>query len=301
VTAGAPAPVTGFGSGPDPVPGRLDRLGPALARLTAPNPGMMTGPGTNTYLVGRGDLVVVDPGPDDPVHRRAVVDAATELGGTIGAIAVTHAHPDHAPGTAPLAAATGARVFAAGVPGVLEPDTAVADGTVLEAGAARLRAVHTPGHASDHVCWLEERTGVLFAGDHLMEGVTVVIRPLDGDLGAYRASLERLRHLDPAVAVVAPGHGRLVDDPMGLVAAVEHHRTGRGRLVAGALDSAGVATVDDLVPAVYADVAPDRFAVARFSLWAHLRDLAAAGRATCGARGEAQLDAVWGATPTTRG
>lgn len=287
-TAAAPPPLPDTGIGLVPQPGRLDRLVPGLARLTAPNAGVMTGPGTNTYLVGDGKIAVVDPGPLDPCHLEAVVTAAAGLGGAVRWVLVTHTHPDHAPGAAALAAATGAEVIGFGQHQGFRPDRVVTDGWTLEAPTFRLSALHTPGHASDHVCWLLHGSQVLLSGDHVMDGVTVVIAPPDGDMAAYVASLRRLLELSPPLEAIAPGHGRLLGRPADVVAAVVAHRLAREELVAAALAEAVDAgrlgrgpqvTLDDLVARVYADVDPRLHAIARSSLWAHLRKLVAEGRA----------------------
>lgn len=277
--AATPPPLPETGRGPAPRPGRLDRLVPALARLTAPNPGLMTGPGTNTYLVGDGDLAVVDPGPDDAQHLDAIENAAGKLCGTIRWVLVTHTHADHAPGAAALASRTGAEVIGFAPRAGFTPDRAVGDGWTLEAPSFRLRALHTPGHASDHLCWLMQGPRVLLSGDHVMDGVTVVIAPPDGDMSAYMANMRRLLGLDPPLTSIAPGHGRLLDRPNDVVAAVLAHRLAREERVAAALVETGQATVDELVARVYADVDPGLHPIARASLWAHLRKLADDGRA----------------------
>ncbi len=206
--------VPDFGLGPAPEPGRLDQVAPGVRRLTAPNPGLMTGPGTNTYLIGERDPVVVDPGPADETHTAAIVAAATPLG-RIHTIVVTHTHVDHAPGAGALATATGARVVGFGPAEGFTPDEHAGEGWTLRCtgpeGDLTLRALHTPGHASDHLCWLVEENALLLTGDHVMHGSTVVIRPPDGDLHQYLASLARLRDAEPPITTLAPGHGRLMD------------------------------------------------------------------------------------------
>ena len=276
--------VPDFGFGPAPVPGRLDEVAPGVRRLTAPNPGLMTGPGTNTYLVGDAEPVVVDPGPADAAHTAAIVAAAAALG-PVRTILVTHTHLDHAPGAAALAAATGARVVGFGPAEGFEPDECVGEGWTLScpgsaAGALTLRALHTPGHASDHLCWLVEEQGLLLTGDHVMHGSTVVIRPPDGDLHQYLASLARVRDAAPVIRALGPGHGRLMDHVPEVIDALVAHRLGRHETIAAALRDRGEGTVDELLPQVYGDVTEKQLPVARFSLWAHLRALAQEGSAT---------------------
>jgi glyoxylase-like metal-dependent hydrolase (beta-lactamase superfamily II) len=286
-------PVPDTGVGPVPVPGEPVVLAPGLVRLTAPNPGLMTGPGTNTYLIGSGELAVVDPGPADESHLAALLDAVAARG-TLRTIVVTHTHVDHAPGAAALARATGAQVVGFAPAENFAPDLCVGGGWTLsvpggggdggggENGADEgltLEAVHTPGHASDHLCWLLQESRTLLTGDHLMHGSTVVIRPPDGDLGTYLASLALVRDFDPPIARLAPGHGRVMEGVTEVVDALVAHRLGRHARVADALGVMGEGTVDELLPRVYADVTEAQLPVARFSLWAHLRYLGEEGRA----------------------
>jgi glyoxylase-like metal-dependent hydrolase (beta-lactamase superfamily II) len=261
----------------------------------------MTGPGTNTYLVGSSELVVVDPGPADESHTAAIIEAAAPLG-PVRTIAVTHTHVDHAPGAAALAAATGARVVGfAGAEG-FEPDERVGEGWTVSssgpgpAGSLTLRALHTPGHASDHLCWLVEEYGLALTGDHVMDGSTVVIRPPDGDLHQYLASLARLRDA-PGVATLAPGHGRLMDHVRDVVDALIAHRLGRHERVAAVLGRRHGGTVDQLLAQVYGDVTERQLPVARFSLWAHLRALRQQGRAVLldAPEGEDTIESRWAA------
>lgn len=292
--------VPDFGIGPAPEPGRLDELAPGVHRLTAPNPGLMTGPGTNTYLIGHDELVVIDPGPADQPHTAAILAAAGPLG-TIRTVLVTHTHVDHSPGVAALAQATGARVVGFGPAEDFAPDESVGDGWSITVPAPRagarltLRALHTPGHASDHLCWLLEEQALVFTGDHVMHGSTVVIRPPDGDLHHYLESLARLRDATPPIRTLAPGHGRLMDHVVDEVEALTAHRLGRHVRVAGALGSLDTATVDELLPEVYGDVTERQLPVARFSLWAHLRALGQEGVAepTDAARGADTIESRW--------
>jgi glyoxylase-like metal-dependent hydrolase (beta-lactamase superfamily II) len=155
----------------------------------------------------------------------------------------------------------------------------VGDGFTLSGAGFSLRGLHTPGHASNHLCWLLTDEAMLFSGDHIMGGSTVVIAPPDGDMALYLDSLRRLRLLDPPLATIAPGHGSLLVDPAATIEDVIAHRLGREAAVAEALRGAGRATVDELLPTVYADVRAELLPVARQTLWAHLRKLAAEGEA----------------------
>jgi glyoxylase-like metal-dependent hydrolase (beta-lactamase superfamily II) len=238
----------------------------------------MTGPGTNTYLLGTSSLAVVDPGPDDASHLDALVATAADRGARIRWVLVTHTHPDHAPGAAALAAMTGAELIGFDERDGFSPDRAVGDGWTLDAEDVTLRALHTPGHASNHLCWLVEGHGLLLSGDHVMEGSTVVIRPPDGDMITYLASLRRLLDLGPALRSIGPGHGRVIRDPAMAMESVIHHRLGRERAIWDALVTLGSATVDDLLGTVYADVDEEHRRVGRYSLWAHLNKLHTDGR-----------------------
>jgi glyoxylase-like metal-dependent hydrolase (beta-lactamase superfamily II) len=266
----------------------------------------MTGPGTNTYLVGDSEPVVVDPGPADPAHTEAIVAAAGRLG-PVRTIVVTHTHVDHAPGAAALAAATGARVIGFAPAEGFEPDECVGErwslslplvtGSRGAPSALTLRALHTPGHASDHLCWLVEEHALLLTGDHVMHGSAVVIRPPDGDLHQYLDSLTRVRDEMPAIRILGPGHGRLMDHVPDVIDALLAHRLGRHERVAAVLTRRGEGTVDEFLGDVYGDVTEQQLPVARFSLWAHLRALADKGRATLveAEMGQDTIESHWAA------
>jgi glyoxylase-like metal-dependent hydrolase (beta-lactamase superfamily II) len=277
----------------DLTPGVACALGPLVRRIVAPNPGLMTGPGTNTYLVGIDEIAVIDPGPDEASH----LDAIAACGGDrIRWILLTHTHPDHAPGAVGLKERTGAQVLAFGAtdtsqPGVVEPDTAIGEGFDLEATEFRLTALHTPGHASDHLCYLLERSRLLFSGDHVMQGSTVVIRPPDGDMAIYLESLRRLLGL--RVRAIAPGHGHVIEDPIATVEGYLSHRSAREAAIVRAL-AAGDRSVDEIVRRVYVDVAEELHPVARHSVYAHLLKLADEGRA----RGSS-IEGAWEAADST--
>ncbi|HXZ91710.1 MAG TPA: MBL fold metallo-hydrolase [Burkholderiales bacterium] len=256
-------------------PKRLDRL---VTRITAPNPGMMTGPGTNSYLVGERELALIDPGPAIDSHVQALIAAGA---GRIRWILCTHTHLDHSPAAAALKEATGATVIGRPAPqGASQdqsfaPERVPAHGERLELGGVALRALHTPGHASNHLCYRLEETKMLFTGDHVMQGSTVVINPPDGDMRAYLLALEGL--LEEDVAVFAPGHGFLIGQPQRELRRLIAHRLAREAKVVAALERLGRATLEQLVPAVYDDVHPRLHPVAARSLTAHLHKLAAEG------------------------
>jgi glyoxylase-like metal-dependent hydrolase (beta-lactamase superfamily II) len=266
--------------GPKPlVPEVASALSPLVRRIVCNNPGMMTGPGTNTYLVGVDEIVVVDPGPDDSTHLDAIAGCG---GSAIRWIVCTHTHPDHSPGAAGLKERTGAEVLAFDARDGLVIDRALADGDGIEATEFRLTAIHTPGHASNHLCFQLEEERLLFSGDHIMGESTVVINPPDGDMAAYLASLERLRALRPPLRAIAPAHGHLIDAPAAKIDEYLTHRRAREAQVMDALRSAGSdgAGTEALVAAIYTDVPDFLHPVARRSVWAHLRKLGAEGDAT---------------------
>ncbi len=258
-------------------------LSPRIVRVIAPNGNLMTGPGTNSYFIGAGDdWALLDPGPDDPSHVQALLDAAP---GRIARILVTHTHKDHSPAAAVLAAATGAPVYGrpASHPEWQDPDFApthvLADGDELEfAGGIALRVVHTPGHASNHLCYLFEQEKLLFTGDHIMQGSTVVINPPDGDMAVYLRSLERLLTLD--LVWLAPGHGFLIDAPQREIRKLIAHRLAREAKVVAALHARERGSDEDtLLARVYAETPRPLLGVALRSLRAHLLKLEDEGRA----------------------
>ena len=257
-----------------PQPGRVMTLSPSVRRLTAGNGGPMTGPGTNTYLLGERSVVVLDPGPDDEDHRRAI---AAATGGDISHIVVTHTHRDHSPGAAPLAAQTGARLVGLPPPQAehqdtsFVPDVVPADGETLCLGGVTLQAIHTPGHASNHVCYLLPDAGLLFTGDHVMQGSTVVIPVPDGDMAAYMDSLRKVQSLAPRA--IGPGHGSVIVNPERALERLLRHRLQREARVLDRLTGLGSATTDQLLEVVYSDVPVFMHPVARLSLLAHLLKL----------------------------
>jgi glyoxylase-like metal-dependent hydrolase (beta-lactamase superfamily II)/8-oxo-dGTP pyrophosphatase MutT (NUDIX family) len=261
-------------------PGVPKRLDAHVTRIIAPNPGMMTGPGTNTYLVGGEHLAVIDPGPAIDSHIATVLAAGA---GRIRVVLCTHTHVDHSPAAQAIKAATGAVVIGRPAPAQpgqdadFAPDRVLEDGDRVMINGLSLRALHTPGHASNHLCYLLENTRMLFTGDHVMQGSTVVINPPDGDMRAYLASLERL--LGEDILILAPGHGYLIGEPHREARRLIRHRLAREQKVVWALERMNAPTLEELVAEVYDDVSPRLHGVAQRSLRAHLEKLAAEGRA----------------------
>ena len=264
--------------------GEVRQLSSRVRRIVAPNPGPMTGPGTNTYIVGHEDLVVVDPGPAEPTHIEAILAC---VGDKLRFIACTHTHPDHSPAAALLAQATGAELVGRVTEDdqhqdlTFRPARQIEDDDRISGTDWTLRAIRTPGHVDNHVCFLLEEEGMVFAGDHIMNGSTVVIVPPGGDMADYIASLKRL--LEYEVSVVAPGHGELIDDCRGEVEKLVRHRLMREAKVAAALTQQAQ-SLDELVVTVYDDVPEVMHQWAKLSLLAHLIKLEGESRTIRSAR-----------------
>jgi glyoxylase-like metal-dependent hydrolase (beta-lactamase superfamily II) len=243
---------------------------PGVRRIVARNPGPLTGPGTNTWLVGEREVAVIDPGPVDPAHVEAIVAAGE---GRICWILATHTHRDHSPACGLLRERTGAPVVGRRAPDGgrqdrrFQPDLEPGDGEAIELDGRALRCIATPGHASNHVCWLLVDAGLLFSGDHILGHVTPVILPPDGDMDDYLGSLARLRAL-PLLGI-APGHGPMLDNPAGVIDGLVAHRLQREAKVSAALGDAPV-NLDGLLPSVYGDVDVSLHELARHTLLAHL-------------------------------
>lgn len=260
-------------------PGEVHTVSARVRRITAPNPGVMTGPGTNAYVIGEQSLALIDPGPALAEH----IEALLRLVGThLRWVLCTHTHQDHSPAAQAVRAATGAQVIGMPAPDDgrqdpnFAPDRVMRDGEPLEAPGFVLRAIHTPGHASNHLCYLLEEERLLFTGDHVMQGSTVVINPPDGNMSAYLASLDKVLALD--VARFAPGHGHVIETPHDEVRRLIKHRLGREQKVLAALQKLQRADLDALVAVAYDDVAPRLHPIARRSLFAHLEKLQSDGR-----------------------
>lgn len=269
-------------------------LAPGLARLVAPNPGPLTHKGTNTYLIGHERLAVVDPGPQDEGHLAAILRAAA--GRPITHILLTHTHLDHSAGLEALRAATGAEVLGYGrmatarlspatdtsnrpggkpfIDWGFAPDRLLADGEIIAAGDVTLEAVHTPGHAPDHLCFAFLDQPIVLTGDHVMAWNTSVVAPPEGHMGDYLQSLMRLS--DRQDTFFAPGHGGRVLSPQRVVKAYLMHRRWREAAILEALRD-GAATVPALMPRIYGHLAQHLQGAAALSLLAHLEHLVEAG------------------------
>jgi glyoxylase-like metal-dependent hydrolase (beta-lactamase superfamily II) len=261
-------------------PGRPVEVAPGIRRIVAPNPGRMTGPGTNTWLVGHRSVLVVDPGPAVPAHVDAIVAAIGAA--RVAGVLVTHTHRDHSP----AARALGERYLAPLVgrrprhtdfhDPTFVADEEPADGARYASDAGELTAIPTPGHASNHVCWHHSATRMLLTGDHVLGTVSPVILPPDGCMSEYLESLARLQRLD--LAAILPGHGPVIHDPAAVLAGLVRHRLGREAKVRGALEPQPLG-LEDLVRRVYDDVDPALHGFASYSLLAHLLKLERDGRA----------------------
>ena len=287
----APEPIPFERADPGP-PGILQRLTPLVRRMVAGNRSPFTFTGTCTYVIGQGDVAIIDPGPDLPAHRDALMAA---LGSErIAHILVTHTHRDHSPGARFLKAATGAPVFgcgphqparalAAGEANALEgsndtdyaPDRVLHDGAVVEGRGYTLEAVATPGHTMNHLAFALAEEQALFSGDHVMAWSTSIVAPPDGSMAHYMASLERLRARDDRV--YWPGHGGPVSNPKSFVRALAVHRRHREASIFAQIDEGGVA-IPAIVARIYEGLAPALRGAAALSVFAHLEDLLAQGR-----------------------
>jgi glyoxylase-like metal-dependent hydrolase (beta-lactamase superfamily II) len=293
--------------------GALETVSPLIRRIVARNPGPFTGPGTATYVIGHGRVALIDPGPELASHITALLHALR--GETISHLLITHAHLDHWPAAAAIQRASGARSYGFGpgrgktvrgeeddaapeeisgeqgdavdrnADGSFIPDQTLRDGDVLEGPDWRITAVHTPGHASDHLCYSLAGEGVLFSGDHVMGWSTSVISPPDGDMRAYLHSLEKLLGRDEKTYL--PAHGPAITDPQRHVRAFIEHRRERRAAILRRID-AGDRTIPEIVAGIYAGLPAGLRGAAARSVLAHLIELAASGEVECD--GEPGLD-----------
>jgi glyoxylase-like metal-dependent hydrolase (beta-lactamase superfamily II) len=267
------------------VPGAVEDTAPGVRRILCNNPSAFTFRGTNTYIIGRGEVAVLDPGPVDAAHLQAILAALK--GERVTQVIVSHTHRDHSPGARALAAATGAPMlgFAPHMTPAAEggeggdhdfiPDIRVPDGGSVEGGDWRLTALHTPGHCGNHLCFALEGTGVLFSADHVMSWSTSVVSPPDGDMAAYMRSLARLQARNDRLLL--PGHGPAITEPAPFLAALAAHRQEREERVVAALAAQGQATAAELVGPVYGPLDPRLVGAAGRSLLSHLIKLEAEG------------------------
>ena len=273
----------------DPHYGEAVKVAENVRRLTAANSGPFTFTGTNSFIIGQGRVAILDPGPDDPGHVRALLEAVA--GERVEAILVSHTHRDHSPGARYLRQATGAPVMAAG-PHVLarplqagetnrldasadrdfSPDEVLADGAQLAVGDVTLEAVATPGHTANHLAFSLPEAGILFSGDHVMAWSTTVVAPPDGAMGDYMASLERLLARDERLYL--PAHGGPVSDPARYVRGLRAHRKMRERAILDRLQK-GDRTIAGIVQNIYRDIDPNLHGAAALSVFAHLEELVA--------------------------
>jgi glyoxylase-like metal-dependent hydrolase (beta-lactamase superfamily II) len=269
--------------------GVCEQVSPLIRRVIARNPGPFTFTGTGTYIVGHGEVALIDPGPDLPEHLEAILSALA--GERVAAILITHHHSDHSPLAAALKASTGARIYgcaAAETPGpddtgvVTEaaheagfaPEVSVCGGGTISGPGWTLEAIPTPGHTSNHVCYALLEENALFSGDHIMGWSTTVITPPDGDMTDYMASLEKVRAR--RFSTLWPTHGAPVREVDPFIGAYIAHRRERERQIIDAL-AAGPARIRELVPSLYASVDARLHPAAARSMLAHMIDLARRG------------------------
>lgn len=271
----------------DHIPGQPYDLEPGVVRVLADNPGPFTHTGTWTHLVGTQSLAVIDPGPDSPAHRDALLAAID--GRPVSAIVVTHNHRDHSPLAPALKAATGAPIVGAAPIALSDdgpraddgfdfdyaPDRVLADGELLEGAGWVLETIATPGHTSNHLSFALAGTGVVFPGDHVMGWSTTVVSPPDGDMTAYMASLEKLLAREDD-RIYFPAHGEPIENPRRLVRGLLGHRKQREGQILRLL-AADVHAIPDMVAKMYVGIDPRLFPAAERSVLAHLIDLRGRG------------------------
>jgi glyoxylase-like metal-dependent hydrolase (beta-lactamase superfamily II) len=270
----------------EPKYGHAVELSPLLRRVTCNNPGPFTFKGTNSFIVGRGKVAIVDPGPDDDGHLTALLNGVRSE--VVSHIMITHNHMDHSPLAVKLQAATGAKIYGAvlnskqgdgvrldaSIDHAFKPGVVVADGDVVEGAGWNLECVFTPGHLGNHMAFslLEEKS--LLVGDHVMAWATSIVAPPDGHMGDYMASLQKLLKRDDEV--LHPAHGPSAKNPGTLVAAILAHRIMREDMVLARV-KAGDHSVADMVKAIYVGLDPKLQGAARLSTLAHLEHLVELG------------------------
>ena len=282
--------------------GVCETLSPMIRRVTAPNPGPFTYTGTGVYIIGHGEVAVIDPGPFDPVHE-AALDAAL-AGERVSHVLVTHHHLDHSPLAHPLAAKHGAKVYGFGAQNTLPaggevrleagddvgfaPDIEISDGQEFNGPGWTVEALHTPGHTSNHVCYALKEENVLFSGDHVMAWSTSVISPPDGHMGDYLRELARVR--DRGFTRLWPTHGPAVESPDTFVQAYIDHRLKREQQILDTLAS-GPQSVPQIVAIIYTHVDKRLHPAAAHSILAHMIHLIETGHIEC--EGEPSLTSLF--------
>jgi glyoxylase-like metal-dependent hydrolase (beta-lactamase superfamily II) len=267
---------------PDLTPEVPSALSPLVRRVVANNPSLMTGAGTNTYLVGIDEVAVIDPGPDLAKHIDAIIGASMRE--RVRWVLLTHTHPDHWPAAAKLAKKTGAEIagfspFPKADEVTLQLDRVLGEGDTIDGTEFRLEALHTPGHAPNHLCfWLDEERA-LFTGDHVLNGTTTVVNPQrGGDMKQYLASLDRLRKIK-RVARICPGHGDVIENPTEVLDEYVAHRKLRERQILKQLKDQP-RTVKKIVANLYTDTPDGLIEMAQAQVYAHLLKLKADGKVT---------------------
>jgi glyoxylase-like metal-dependent hydrolase (beta-lactamase superfamily II) len=294
-----------FDTRPPALAGECMRVSPLVRRIVANNPGPITFTGTCSYIVGNGEVAIIDPGPDDPAHIAALLEAVK--GETVSHIVITHTHRDHSPASRAIQSATGARIVGcgphrsarplfSGEVNKLEassdkdyvPDQEMAEGDAIRGSGWTLEAIATPGHMANHLAFSFPKEKALFSGDHVMAWSTTVVAPPDGSMSDFMASLDKLKGRNETI--YWPGHGGPVQDPQRFVRALIHHRRQRETSILNRLN-AGDRTIPEIVAAIYQGLNPALVGAAGLSVFAHLEDLVARNKAATD--GVPALDSVY--------